>query len=63
MTHNECVALSCAAQVLKSDHWKKVMAVLRVGAGGNAAYGGRPLVTAAGAVTLPAEIPEGAEIH
>ncbi|PNW80715.1 hypothetical protein CHLRE_07g326950v5 [Chlamydomonas reinhardtii] len=50
-------------KVLKSDHWKKVMAVLRVGAGGNAAYGGRPLVTAAGAVTLPAEIPEGAEIH
>ncbi|KAG2440830.1 hypothetical protein HXX76_003685 [Chlamydomonas incerta] len=50
-------------KVLKSDHWKKVMAVLRVGAGGKAAYGGRPLVTAAGAVTLPAEVPEGAEIH
>lgn len=49
-------------QVLKSDAWKKIGAQLAV-KGGKAAFNGRPLVTAGGAVTLPAEIPEGAEIH
>lgn len=48
---------------VKSDHFKAVAAALRVGAGNTATLGGRPLVTAAGAVTLPAEIPEGAAIH
>lgn len=49
-------------KVLKSDAWKKIGAQLAV-KGGKAAFNGRPLVTAGGAVTLPAEIPEGAEIH
>ncbi|GLC72460.1 hypothetical protein PLESTF_001250100 [Pleodorina starrii] len=50
-------------KVLKSDHWKKIGAGLRVAGGGRAAFNGRPLVTAAGGVTLPGEIAEGSEIH
>ncbi|GLI68638.1 hypothetical protein VaNZ11_012999 [Volvox africanus] len=50
-------------KVLKSDHWKRIGAGLRVAAGSRAAFNGRPLVTAAGSVTLPAEITEGCEIH
>ncbi|GIL92847.1 hypothetical protein Vretimale_19162 [Volvox reticuliferus] len=50
-------------KVLKSEHWKKIGGGLRVGAGSRAAFNGRPLVTAAGTVTLPAEIAESSEIH
>ncbi|KAG2497844.1 hypothetical protein HYH03_004111 [Edaphochlamys debaryana] len=49
-------------KVLKSDHWKKIGAGLKV-VGGAASFNGRALVTAGGNVTLPSEIPEGAEIH
>ncbi|EFJ43083.1 hypothetical protein VOLCADRAFT_106967 [Volvox carteri f. nagariensis] len=49
-------------KVLKSDHWKKIGAGLRVAAG-RATFNGRPLVTAAGPVTLPPEIVDGCEIH
>lgn len=48
---------------IKSDHWKKIGAGLRVSPGGRAAFNGRALVTAAGPVTLPPEIADGSEIH
>lgn len=49
-------------KVLKSDHWKKINSALKV-QGGKATFNGRPLATAVGDVTLPAEIPDGAEIR
>ncbi|KAI8470036.1 MAG: hypothetical protein J3K34DRAFT_267740 [Monoraphidium minutum] len=48
--------------VLKPDAWRKVSPGLAV-AGGRAAYGGTPLMTAHGYVSLPPEITDGSEIH
>jgi hypothetical protein len=49
-------------KVLKLDEWRAVVPGLVV-RGGNATYEGTPLVTSRGLVTLPPEMPDGAEIH
>lgn len=49
-------------KVLKLDEWKQVVPGLVV-QGGKATFEGTPLVTSQGLVTLPAEIPDGSEIH
>lgn len=49
-------------KVLKSDDWKKVVPGLVVQRG-KATFDGTALMTAAGVVTLPPEIVDGAEIH
>ena len=46
----------------KSDKWKDVVAGLAV-AGGVARYQATPLVTAAGPLTVAADMPDGAGIH
>ena len=46
----------------KSAKWREVVAGLAVG-GGGARYKGAPLVTAAGALTVAADMPDGAGIH
>ena len=49
-------------KTLKSDKWKKIVPQLTV-QGGRACYGGRAMVVAAGPMTLPSCIPDGAGIH
>lgn len=49
-------------KVLKSDDWKKVVPGLVVQRG-KATFDGTALMTAAGVVTVPPEIVDGAEIH
>ncbi len=49
------------SQVLKSDAWKKLAALLRV-EGGVATVDGRPLVTAAGQLAVGAGMPDGARV-
>jgi aminoacyl tRNA synthase complex-interacting multifunctional protein 1 len=49
-------------KVVKTDEWKAVVEGLSVQRG-RATHAGRALVTARGAVTLPADIPDGAGIH
>ena len=49
-------------KVLKSDDWKKIVPQLSV-VQGQAAFAGTPLCTAAGAITVPAEITDGSGIH
>ncbi|MEW5309545.1 MAG: hypothetical protein WDW38_001428 [Sanguina aurantia] len=49
-------------KVLKSDDFKKVAAQLLV-LGGCACYAGHQLTTAAGGVTLAADVPNGSHIH
>ena len=46
----------------KSAKWREVVAGLAVG-GGAARYTGTPLVTAAGPLTVAADMPDGAGIH
>ena len=61
--HGRCGAdvRSDCFQVLKSDAWKKLAALLRV-EGGAATVDGRPLVTTAGRLTVAAGMPDGARI-
>lgn len=47
---------------MKSDDWKKIVEALAV-RGSVPRYHGTPLVTAQGAITLVAEVPDGASIH
>ena len=50
------------AKILKSDPWRSIVEGLRV-QGGKATFEGKALFTSQGAITLPAEMPNGASIH
>ena len=50
------------AKTLKSEPWKSIVENISV-QGGRASYEGKALVTAKGAITLPLEMPDGADIH
>ena len=49
-------------KTLKSDKWKVVAAALHV-AGRNATFGGTPMVTDKGHITVPDQIPDGSQIR
>ena len=50
------------AKILKSDPWRSIVEGLRV-QNGKATFEGKALFTCHGAITLPAEMPNGASIH
>jgi hypothetical protein len=60
--HLDGCAPAANPKVLKADEWRRVSHGLVV-AGGRATYGGTPLMTARGYVSLPREVADGAEIH
>ncbi|GBG00419.1 hypothetical protein Rsub_13181 [Raphidocelis subcapitata] len=60
--HLDGCAPAANPKVLKLDEWRRVSPGLAV-AGGRATYGGTPLMTGRGYVSLPPEIADSSEIH